>query len=534
MKTLPMHAMIILGAGLLMGLTPAPTNAWPLTWITLAPLWLTLQNPKSPSTSLRAGKLQNPLFLSALWGLGYQGLALSWLTHLHPLMWLGIPWALSIAITAFAWAFGSLWGVALVIAWSSGLTAIQRWVSLTPWARVLVGTSLWCGLEALWSLGPLYWSSLSYTQSPYNLAVLHLGQLSGQLTVTAAIVAVNGLLAETIRAWWQTRERFSGSSQGQTVWSVKPLAGATLAVLLGVHLIGFSLYSQPLADAPAAVIKVGIIQGNVPTREKLSMQGIRQAREKYLQGYQALAAAGVDAVLTPEGAIPEIWDPFTQETNLFYKAVQPNQAALWLGTFVVAPTENFHITQTLLSVVPGVTKLSQYNKIKLVPLGEYIPLQSILGEFISRLSPLDTSMIPGKTDQQFQSGFGPAAVGICYDSAYGWVFRNQVARGGEFIITASNNDPYPLQMMAQHHAQDVMRAIETDRWAVRGTNTGLSGIVNPHGQTVWLSTPNQFITHADTLYRRQTQTLYVRWGDWLTPSLLAISLGYLIWKKVNQ
>ncbi|MEO1402908.1 MAG: apolipoprotein N-acyltransferase [Cyanobacteria bacterium J06635_1] len=280
-----------------------------------------------------------------------------------------------------------------------------------------------------------------------------------------------------------------------------------------------------MVDAPAAALKVGIIQGNVPTREKLSMQGIRQAREKYLQGYQALAAAGVDAVLTPEGAIPEIWDPFTQETNLFYKAVQPNQAALWLGTFVVAPTENFHITQTLLSVVPGVTKLSQYNKIKLVPLGEYIPLQSILGEFISRLSPLDTSMIPGKLDQQFQSGVGPAAVGICYDSAYGWVFRNQVARGGEFIITASNNDPYPLQMMAQHHAQDVMRAVETDRWAVRGTNTGLSGIVNPHGQPVWLSTPNQFITHADTLYRRQTQTLYVRWGDWLTPLLLAISLG---------
>ncbi|MEO0457880.1 MAG: apolipoprotein N-acyltransferase, partial [Cyanobacteria bacterium P01_A01_bin.114] len=472
------------------------------------------------------------ILLAGLWGLGYHGLALSWISYLHPLMWLGIPWAGSIAITAFAWAFITLWGMALVMTWALGLTTLQRWVSLTPGARVLVGTALWCGLEALWGLGPLYWSSLSYTQSPYNLAILHLGQLSGQLTVTAAIVAVNGLLAETVRAVFQHRAK--PFTDGFQTPSVKKLAGTTVAVLLGVHLIGFVIYSRPLADIPTTVLKVGIIQGNVPTREKLSTPGIQQAREKYLQGYRELAAAGVDAVLTPEGAIPDTWEPFTQETNLFYKAVQPTQTALWLGTFVVAPTEAFHITQSLLSVVPGVSELSQYNKIKLVPLGEYMPLQSVLGDFISRLSPLDTSMIPGKINQQFQSGFGPAAVGICYDSAYGWLFRNQVARGGEFIITASNNDPYPPRMMAQHHAQDVMRAVETDRWAVRGTNTGLSGIVNPHGETVWLSTPNQFVTHADSIYRRQTQTLYVRWGDWLTPFLLTISLGYLIWQKFTR
>ncbi|MEO0458182.1 MAG: apolipoprotein N-acyltransferase, partial [Cyanobacteria bacterium P01_A01_bin.114] len=175
-----------------MGLTPAPVNAWPLAWVTLTPLWVITQNSKL--------KTQNLILLAGLWGLGYHGLALSWISYLHPLMWLGIPWAGSIAITAFAWAFITLWGMALVMIWAVGLTTLQRWVPLTPGARVLVGTALWCGLEALWGYGPLYWTSLSYTQSPYNLAILHLGQLSGQLTVTAAIVAVNGLLAETVRA----------------------------------------------------------------------------------------------------------------------------------------------------------------------------------------------------------------------------------------------------------------------------------------------------------------------------------------------
>jgi apolipoprotein N-acyltransferase len=77
--------------------------------------------------------------------------------------------------------------------------------------------------------------------------------------------------------------------------------------------------------------------------------------------------------------------------------------------------------------------------------------------------------------------------------------------------------------MAQHQAQDLMRAIETDRWAVRATNTGYSGIINPHGKIIWRSQAKTYEVHADTIYRRQNQTPYVRWGDWLTPLLVGIA-----------
>lgn len=132
-------------------------------------------------------------------------------------------------------------------------------------------------------------------------------------------------------------------------------------------------------------------------------------------------------------------------------------------------------------------------------------------------------MVPGRLDQTLQTPFGQAIAGICYESAFPDLFRNQAATGGQFILTASNNDPYGAAMMAQHHAQDLMRAIETDRWAVRATNTGLSGIVNPHGQTEWLSGFRTYETHAHQIFRRQTQTLYVRWGNWLTPLLLLLA-----------
>jgi apolipoprotein N-acyltransferase len=124
--------------------------------------------------------------------------------------------------------------------------------------------------------------------------------------------------------------------------------------------------------------------------------------------------------------------------------------------------------------------------------------------------------VPGASHQSFRSQVG-VAVGICYESAYSDLLRRQVRDGAEFIVTISNNDPYPLGMMARHHALDVLRAVESDRWALRITNTGLSGLVDNQGQTRWLGPPHRRTLHQTRLYRRQSQTLYVRWGDIRSP-----------------
>jgi apolipoprotein N-acyltransferase len=374
------------------------------------------------------------------------------------------------------------------------------------WLRVLTGTAVWCGLEALWGLGTLYWTSLSYTQSPYNLLILHLGQLSGPLIVTAVIVAFNGLLAE---AWLHRRNRHQ----------VRQLFASSLALLIGSYLMGAVLYSQPLADSPNAALKLGIVQGNIPTRIKLFEQGLQLSLDNYLKGYEDLVAEGVDGVLTPEGALPWLWINQPQK-NPLYRAVLAKQVPIWIGTVGLRQSR---ITQTLFSIDSKGEIVGRYDKVKLVPLGEYIPFEAVLGKLINRLSPVEASMLPGSPTQKLQTPFGQAIAGICYESAFAELFRQQASTGGQFILTASNNDPYGRAMMAQHHAQDTMRAIETNRWAVRATNTGLSGIVDPHGHTKWLSNFRAYETHAHTIYRRQTRTPYVQWGNWLTLALLATS-----------
>lgn len=495
--------LIALAGGILMGLTVAPVGAWFLAWVALAPLWVLIIKNKG----------ENSLFFMCLaWGIGYHGIALFWITGIHPMTWMGVPWLASLAIALFCWIFITLWGAALVVVWGTCLSWINykfQKIQLSPLTRVLIGTAIWCGLEMLWSAGPLWWSSLSYTQSPHNLVILHLGQLSGPNTVTAAIVAVNGFLAESWIKGFQLKRK----------WFIYNIIAT--ALLITCHLIGFSLYKLPLAQPPEAALKVGIIQGNIPNQIKLYPEGFRRAIEGYTTGYLSLANQGVDAVLTPEGALP--FSQYSIMRSSLVAAVREKGVVAWIGGF---DKEQRGYTNSLFTFTKDGEIKSKYGKVKMVPIGEYVPFEEILGGIVQRLSPLDEHQIAGSPNQVFNTPFGRAIIGICYESAFAEHFRRQ---RGEFILSPSNDAHYSRVMPAQHHAQDIMRAIENDRWTVRATNTGYSAFVDPHGRTLWISGYNTYEVHAETIYRRQARTLYAQCGDWLTPLLLVLSaLGWCL------
>ncbi len=508
-------SLIALASGILMGVTVAPVGAWFLAWIALAPLWVLLVTSSKPKHQFP------PAFL---WGVAFHGIALSWIRGIHPMTWLGVPWLPSLAITLFCWGFISVLGGILVSIWAAVMVRLGEQKS---WLRVLIGTAVWCGLESLWSAGPLWWSSLAYTQSPHNLVILHLGQLSGPNAVTAAIVAVNGLIAEAWRNHTHTEnaERIS-SAASAPLWFVNKYLVTGVGLLISLHLIGLILYSRPIAQPPEAALKVGIVQGNIPNRLLRSSEGFRRAEENYTKGYISLANQGVDAVLTAEGALPVFQRNLM--TTALVAAVKEKGVVAWIGAF--GETGRSY-TISLFTFNSRGEIISRYDKAKLVPLGEYIPFEEILGGIVERLSPLEAHQVAGAANQIFDTPFGRAIASICYESAFPEQFRYQAAAGGQFILSSSNDAHYSPSMPFQHHAQDIMRAIETDRWSARATNTGYSAFINPHGRTLWISGYNTYETHAETIYRRQTKTLYVRWGDWLTPLLLISSGGLWLFQK---
>lgn len=499
--------MIAYSGGLLMGLAPAPINAWYLAWFALMPLWVMLIQTK-----------KHDYLLPLAWGIGYHGLAISWITGIHPMTWLGVPWLNSLLIALFCWLFLTLWGAFLVLFWGLSLFIVKEQIS-SGMSRVIIGTGLWCILEFLWSLTPLWWSSLAYTQSPSNLIILQLSQFSGPTTITAAIVAVNGLLAEG----WLLRRK--SPSLPRVYLSL------ALLLLLSLHGWGWWRYQNHQITEEGDSLKIGLIQGNIPNEIKLFSQGWQRAIARYTQGYIDLANLGVDIILTPETALPY----FTPtETDSLYTAILAKQVPVWVGTFNESEGQfGKHLTNSLLTITGSGNIYSRYDKVNLVPLGEYIPFSNIFGEWVNRLSPLDASLIAGKSTQPLITPIGKVTVGICYDSAFAEHFRRQTAQGGLLIITAANNAHYSAAMPAQHHAQDVMRAIESDRWLARATNTGYSAIINPLGQTIWLSTLDSYQIHSDEVKLRSSQTLYIQWGDWLTKLLLVVSL-LILGKKLTK
>jgi apolipoprotein N-acyltransferase len=510
--------------GLMMGLAMAPTAAFYLAWLALVPLWLFILNTqKRPFPA----QLRQTAIAAILWGVGYYGLSLFWITGIHPMTWMGVPWLASLAIALGCWFLITLFGVCLVLFWALGLVLWDSWPqqfkakrqtkfgeALTIIARLLWGITLWCGLEALGSAGPLWWNSLAASQSPHNLLILQWGQFSGFSTVTAAIALVNGLIAEII---------FFCRYHQITPRQLGLVSSFPVSIFLSLHFFGFWLYQQPLGDDPQQAIKVGIIQGNIPNEIKLYPQGLQRAIAGYTEGYQKLAQMEAEVVLTPEGALPYFWEDIVK-SSAFYQAILQTKIPVWLGAY---GTKDDAYTNSLFAVT-GAGKLSgRYDKVKLVPLGEYIPLSSLLGKIINRLSPLKGELTAGNPQQIFQTSFGQAIVSICYESAFPERLRDQARRGGEFILSSANNAHYSPTMPAQHHALDVMRAIESDRWVARATNTGYSAIISPRGKTLWLSDLNHYQLHLDTIYRRRTQTLYVAYGDRLTPLLAILSL--IVW-----
>lgn len=467
-------------SGALLGLTPGEAWLWPLAWVALVPLWWVTYGHK------------HTLGRGMLWGAAYHGLALSWLVHLHPLTWLGIPWGLSLVIAITIWFLVTLWGALWVGLWAGLVSRITQ-----PILRLLAGVAVWCAGETLASLTPLWWPTLALTQSPGNPTFLHLGQLSGPVTPVAWLMLVNGVLALAV-----TYPRKI----------ILPLA-------VGLFVLGQSLGWFLQVTAPRervlAYFPVGVIQPNIPNRERFTPLGRLEMAQRLRSGYETLAGQGAEVIITPEGALGTEFTPDHTLTSLIQNWGTP----LILGAY---GRQNGKLTNSLFLLDRQGKVVSRYDKVKIVPLGEFIPFEDWLGPWVRRISALPASQTAGTISQTVRTPLSPVIVGICYDSAFAPIFRTQAQAGGEWIITAANNDPYPPRMMRQHQAQDVLRAIETDRWLVRATNTGISGVISPRGRIIWQAPPQENVNHLARIYRRTNQTIYVHYGDWLTPGLMGI------------
>ena len=173
---------------------------------------------------------------------------------------------------------------------------------------------------------------------------------------------------------------------------------------------------------------------------------------------------------------------------------------------------------------------ARYDKIHLVPFGEYVPFKSLLS-FADKLTRGVGEFERGAGREPLQAGNTKLGLFICYESVFPDEVREFARNGAQVFVNISNDGWYgDTGAIGQHFNQARMRAVESHRWLLRSTNTGITAAIDPYGRVV-ARAPRNLRTTLEAPYGLLTgTTFYTRHGDWFAYACAIISVGALLWR----
>ena len=473
------------GGGLLLSLAFPPAELWPLAFVALIPLLWSLR---------RAGPGRGAV-LGLAFGLAFFGATLYWILLFGALAWF--------ALTAL-----SAGSIALVGAIGPSLLRDGR-----PVRSAIGFASLWTAVDwirGMFPLGGFTWGSIGISQVD-DRSLLPLATIAGVWGITFIVVVVNVLLFEAIAGEPSTWVRRAG------------LAVAAAALVLAPIAVPFS---EPTGGS----LDVAVVQVDVrpPPNTSAVQEDILVAR-KNIALYRSLAGSSPrpDLVLWGEGAL----DPAASSDPATMAAVQEAIAQVGVPTAVGAVMNDPDGLQRTSELVFGNdgSRVDRYDKVHLVPFGEYVPWRSRIG-WISATRQIPVDRAPGASVHTVDApGLPPFGTPICYENSFPSLPRAFVRDGATFLVVPVNNASYGFTAASDQHLQmSRMRAVETGRWIVDAAVSGVSAFIDTHGRV--LASTGLFepsILRAPIL-TSTTTTGYVRWGDWLpTLALIVVGISFL-------
>jgi apolipoprotein N-acyltransferase len=181
-------------------------------------------------------------------------------------------------------------------------------------------------------------------------------------------------------------------------------------------------------------------------------------------------------------------------------------------------------------VTPEGNLASRYDKVHLVPFGEYMPYANLLS-FAQSLTHEVGVFLRGTDRTPLQMGQHRVGVFICYEAAFPGEVRVFADRGADVFVNISNDGWFGESgAPGQHLNMARMRAIENQRWLLRSTNTGITAVIDPYGRVVASVPRNQRVALTAAYGMQSETTLYTRFGDWFPLLCAIISLVGLLWR----
>lgn len=284
------------------------------------------------------------------------------------------------------------------------------------------------------------------------------------------------------------------------------------------------------------------MQENIPVIDSADW-----TKEYFEDTLRDLITASQGAAATPAGtphpgliAWPESPAPFYPNDPLFRTSLsnlaRQTQAWLIIGSLGVENASASQATRTYNSgslVSPAGEWVGRYDKVHLVPFGEYVPFRPLFG-FAGGLTKEVGDFARGTSREPLDAGGIKAGTFICYESVFPNEVRQFAANGAQVFVNISNDGWYgDSGAYAQHLKQARMRAVENERWLLRATNTGVTASIDPYGRVV-ATIPRKARAALVAPYAlSNVTTFYTRHGDWFAFLCAIISLVALLSLRIQ-
>jgi apolipoprotein N-acyltransferase len=419
------------------------------------------------------------------------------------------------------------------------LSLARRTPSSLP-AALLLSPAIWVATElARARVTGFPWDLLGYSQID-NLLVTKLAPLSGVMGVSFLLVAVNAGLA----AMWLLRGRNRLLAPVVALcFSIVVIAGGRLPVVRHAGLEP-GTQSAVLLQENLAVGAAERAQGEsirpMTTSEELATFIAQSESPADSDGLAAgpIVGSHAEVIVWPEA-------PSNLQSNDSYFRSQVATLARQQGAPVIAGSLGVDMDQAVakgywlydsasLFSAAG-TYQGRYDKIHLVPWGEYVPYKQFFS-FADKLTAGAGNMDPGQARTVFHTGGHGYGVFICYESIFGDEVREFVHNGAQVLVNISDDGWYgDTGAPWQHLNMARMRAIENHRWLLRDTNTGITTAIDPWGRMNWQAPRHvrgAFVVHFNFIDGQAGgETIYTRFGDWFAwlcalVTLIACGLGF--------
>lgn len=301
-------------------------------------------------------------------------------------------------------------------------------------------------------------------------------------------------------------------------------------VLVGLFLYTSAQFEWTYADDE--VLSVALVQGNISQEMKWDRTKHPYIMNKYLQLSQNHFDA--DIIVWPETAIPTY---YTLVKETFIKKLKEISNTRDVEFLVGVFTSNQNNVEVYNSVMALGKELSFYQKQHLVPFGEYIPFRGLVSFLENYIQIPMADLTNGEGSPLVKLRGHAVGTSICYEAVYG----NEIIEAmpqAKFLINVSN-DAWFGDSFAPHQHLEITRsrAIETGRYLLRATNTGISAIISPDGTIVNKSAQFQEDIVRAEIRPYSGQTPYSRWGNWGIITILSTILLIMClvqWQEPSQ